>query len=65
TLSEQDVLSLDYWKRNVGDLREEVLKEKLMPNSPYANRRFFNTDPNQPPTNHRQIVEDALNRFRP
>jgi hypothetical protein len=58
TLSEQEVLSLDNWKRNVGDFREEVLKEKLMPNSPYANRRFWSTD-------HHQILEDALNRFRP
>lgn len=65
TLSEKEVLDLDYWKINVGSFREKVLKKKLMPNSPYANRRFFNTDPNQPPTNHRQIVEDALNRFRP
>ena len=58
TLSEQEVLSLDYWKRNVGSFREEVLKEKLMPNSPYANRRFWSTD-------HHNIVEDALIRFRP
>jgi len=65
TLSEKEVLDLDYWKINVGSFREKVLKKKLMPNSPYANRRFFNTDPTQLPTNHRQIVEDALNRFRP
>ena len=65
TLSEQELLNLNYWKINVGSLGEKVLKKKLMPNSPYANRRFFNTDPNQLPTNHRQIVEDALNRFRP
>ena len=58
TLSEQEVLSLNYWKSNVGSFREEVLKEKLMPNAPYSNRRFWNTD-------HHQIVEDALNRFRP
>lgn len=58
TLSEEEVLSLDYWKINVGDLREEVLKKKLMPNSPYANRHFWSTD-------HHQIVEDALTRFRP
>ncbi|BCB26674.1 hypothetical protein SKTS_15600 [Sulfurimicrobium lacus] len=58
TLSEQEVLSLDYWKRNVGSFREEVLKEKLMPNSPFANRRFWSTD-------HHQTVEDALIRFRP
>lgn len=58
TLSESEVLNLDFWKSNVGDLREEVLKEKLMPNSPYANRRFWST-------NHHQIVEDALIRFRP
>jgi hypothetical protein len=58
TLSEEEVLSLDYWKRTVGDFREEVLKKKLMPNSPYANRHFWNTD------NHK-IVEDALKRFRP
>lgn len=58
TLSEQEVLNLDYWKSNVGSFREEVLREKLMPNSPYANRRFWNTD-------HHNIVEDALIRFRP
>jgi len=58
TLSEQEVLSLDNWKRSVGDFREEILKEKLMPNAPYSNRRFWDT-------NHHQIVEDALNRFRP
>lgn len=65
TLSESELLSLDFWKSNVGDLREEVLKERLMPNSPYANRRFFNTDPKQPHTNHRRVVENALTRFRP
>lgn len=65
TLSEKEVLDLDFWKRSVGELREQVLKKKLMPNSPYANRRFWNTDPNQTPTNHRQIVEEALQRFRP
>jgi hypothetical protein len=58
TLSEEEVRNLDYWKNNVGSFREEVLKEKLMPNSPYANRRFWSTD-------HHQIVEDALNRFLP
>lgn len=58
TLSETEVRTLDYWKNNVGDFREEVLKKKLMPNSPYANRLFWSTD-------HHQIVEDALNRFRP
>jgi hypothetical protein len=58
TLSEQEVLSLDFWKINVGDLREEVLKKKVMPNSPYANRHFWSTD-------HHTIVEDALKRFRP
>jgi len=58
TLSEEEVLSLDYWKSNVGDFREEVLKRKVMPNSPFANRHFWNT-------NNHQIVEDALKRFRP
>lgn len=58
TLSESEVLSLDYWKVNVGDLREKILKHKTMPDSPYANRRFWSTD-------HHSIVEDALNRFRP
>lgn len=58
TLSETEVRNLDYWKNNVGSIREEALKEKLMPNSPYANRRFWSTD-------HHQIVEDALKRFRP
>ncbi|MFA5243589.1 MAG: hypothetical protein WC392_14575 [Sulfuricella sp.] len=58
TLSETEVRNLEYWKDNVGSFREEVLKKKLMPNSPYANRRFWNT-------NNHQIVEDALKRFRP
>lgn len=58
TLSEQEVLNLDYWKGNVGSFREEIFKKKLMPNSPYANRHFWDT-------NNHQIVEDALNRFRP
>ena len=58
TLSEQEVLSLNYWKVNVGDLREKILKHKTMPNAPYSNRRFWTTD-------HHNIVEDALNRFRP
>lgn len=58
TLSEEEVLNLDFWKRNVGELREKVLKKKLMPNAPYSNRRFWSTD-------HHQIVEDALKRFRP
>lgn len=58
TLSEEEVLYLDFWKVNVGDLREKVLKKKLMPNAPYSNVRFWNT-------NHHQIVEDALRRFRP
>lgn len=58
TLSEEELLSLDYWKSNVGSLREKVLKKKLMPNSPYASVRFWST-------NHHQIVEDSLTRFRP
>lgn len=58
TLSESSVLDLNYWKLNVGALREQVFKYQLMPNSPYANSRFWNT-------NHHQIVEDALIRFRP
>lgn len=58
TLTEQEVLSLDHWKRNVGSFREIIFKEKEMPNAPFSNRRFFNT-------NHHLIVEDALNRFHP
>lgn len=58
TLSESEVLSLDYWKSNVGDFREEIFKRKVMPNSPVANRRFFDT------SNHHEIVKDALVRFR-
>jgi len=58
TLSETEVLNLDYWKDNVWDFREKVIKKKLMPNSPYASRRFWDT-------NNHQIVEDALKRFRP
>jgi hypothetical protein len=56
TLTEQEVLSLDHWKRNVASFREIILKEKEMPNAPFSNRRFFNT-------NNHQIVEEALNRF--
>jgi hypothetical protein len=58
TLSESSVLTLNYWKLHVGSLRENVFEYRLMPNSPYANRRFFNTD-------HHLIVKDALTRFRP
>jgi hypothetical protein len=58
TLTEQDVLSLDQWKRNVGSFREITFIKKEMPNAPFSNRRFFNT-------NNHQIVENALNRFRP
>lgn len=58
TLSEAEVLSLDFWKRNVGELREKVLKKKIMPNAPYSNTRFWDT-------NHHETVEGALNRFRP
>jgi hypothetical protein len=65
TLSESSVLNLNYWKLHVGSLRENVFEYQVMPNSPYANRRFFNTDPNQLPTNHSQTVRDALSRFRP
>jgi hypothetical protein len=65
TLSESSVLDLNYWKLHVGSLREQVFEYQLMPNSPYANRRFWNTDPNQVPTNHSQTVKDALTRFRP
>ncbi|MDB5811136.1 MAG: domain containing protein [Betaproteobacteria bacterium] len=57
TLTEQEVLSLDHWKRNVASFRQIILKEKEMPNAPFSNRRFWNT-------NNHQIVEDALNRFR-
>lgn len=60
TLSEQEVLTLDFWKNNVvGDLRE-VFKKKIMPNSPYANGRFFKTDPTQLPNNHLEIVKGAF-----
>jgi hypothetical protein len=65
TLSESSVLNLNYWKLHVGSLRENVFEYQVMPNSPYANRRFFNTDPNQLPTDHSQTVRDALSRFRP
>lgn len=58
TLSESSVLDLNYWKLHVGSLREQIFEYQLMPNSPYANRRFWNT-------NHHQIVEGALTRFRP
>lgn len=58
TLSESSVLDLNYWKLHVGSLREQIFEYQLMPNSPYANRRFWNT-------NHHQIVQDALTRFRP
>lgn len=67
TLSESSVLSLNYWRLHVGSLREQVFEYQLMPNSPYANRRFWNTDPNQLPTTpaHSETVRDALQRFRP
>lgn len=67
TLSESSVLDLNYWKLHVGSLREQIFEYQLMPNSPYANRRFWNTDPNQLPTTpaHSETVRDALTRFRP
>ncbi|MCK9202344.1 MAG: hypothetical protein M0P59_05640 [Gallionella sp.] len=67
TLSESSVLNLNYWKLHVGSLREQLFEYRLMPNSPYANRRFWNMDPNQPPTTpaHSDTVRDALKRFRP
>ncbi len=58
TLSESSVLNLNYWKLHVGSLRENVFEYRLMPNSPYANRRFWSTD-------HHLTVKDALTRFRP
>ena len=58
TRSETEVRTLQYWKDNVSSIREEALLEKLMPNSPYANRRFW-------ATNHHQIVQDALTSFGP
>jgi hypothetical protein len=58
TLSESSVLNLNYWKLHVGALRENVVEYQLMPNSPYANRRFWSTD-------HHLTVKDALTRFRP
>ena len=57
TLSETAVLSLNWWKRNTSELKEHVLKDMNMPNSPFANRRFFYE------TNNHQIVRDALDRF--
>ena len=67
TLSESSVLNLNYWKLHVGSLREHIFEYRLMPNSPYANRRFWNTDPNQSPTTpaHSDTVRNALDRFRP
>jgi len=62
TQSESEVLKLDYWKRNVGTLREAVLKNKVMPNSPFANVRFWDDSIPDP---HHTIVEDALDEFRP
>lgn len=67
TLSESSVLSLNYWKLHVGSLRENIFEYRLMPNSPYANRRFWNADPNQQHTtpSHSDTVRNALTRFRP
>lgn len=60
TLSEQEVLTLDFWRNNVvGDLRE-VFKKKIMPNSPYANGRFFKTDTSQLPNDHLETVKGAF-----
>lgn len=57
TLSESAVLSLNWWKRNTGELQEHVLEDENMPNSPFAHRRFFSE------TNNHEIVRDALDRF--
>lgn len=58
TLSESSVLNLNYWRLHVGSLREQLFEYRLMPNSPYANRRFWNT-------NHHLTVKNALDSFRP
>ena len=57
TLSETGVLNLRWWRRNIDELREHVLEDKNMPNSPFAHRRFFDE------TNNHQIIRDALDRL--
>lgn len=62
TQSESEVLNVNYWKSNVGELREQVLKKRIMPNSPFANVRFWDDSVPDP---HHTIVEDQLDEFRP
>jgi hypothetical protein len=56
TTADTKVLSLAWWKRNPGKIREEVFHELTMPNSPEAFGRFWAG--NQP-----TILMDALDRF--
>lgn len=56
TLSDSKVLSLQWWKSNTNELREAVFEEYFMPNSPFANRRFWSNG-------NADIIYDALLRF--
>jgi hypothetical protein len=58
TLTAIEVLDLNWWKRRTNTLRELMFdpQERIMPNAPYSNSVFWNT-------NHHDIALDALNRF--
>jgi hypothetical protein len=58
TQSEEDILSLNYWKTSARSIREETFKERLMPNSPNGRDNFFFGS-----SGDRQIVDEALRRF--
>ena len=56
TVADSKLLSLEWWKSNPGEIREEVFHEQTMPNSLPAFDRFWST-------NQHQILLDALDRF--
>ncbi len=56
TTSDTKLLSLQWWKDNPGNIREEVFHEQTMPNSEPSFNRFWMS--NQP-----AILGDALDRF--
>jgi hypothetical protein len=56
TLSQEDVLDLNVWKKTARSIREVTFKERLMPNSPNGQDNFFGSS-------DWQIVDEALGRF--
>ena len=60
TAAETEVLRLDWWMKEAGEIREAVFEDKEMPNSVTGYTRFLeSTNPDQP-----AMLLEALNRFR-